>query len=53
MKTIVAWYRDETGATSVEYAVIAGIIALSLVIGLASIRDGLNEKFNNVQTKLK
>jgi pilus assembly protein Flp/PilA len=48
MKSIVAFFADDSGATAIEYALIAAVIGLGLVVGLGSIRDGLNDHFNNV-----
>jgi pilus assembly protein Flp/PilA len=45
--------EDESGATAVEYAVIAGIIALGLIVSLGAIRDNLNEIFNNASDGMK
>ncbi len=44
---------DESGATAVEYAMIAGIIALGIVVTLGSIRDSLNDIFTNAADGLK
>jgi len=48
MKSIVAFFADDSGATAIEYALIAGVIGLSIIVGLGTIRDGLNDHFNNV-----
>jgi pilus assembly protein Flp/PilA len=54
MKSVIARFaRDETGATSVEYAVIAGVIALGIVASVGAIRDGLNAIFENTSNGLK
>ena len=53
MRAIVARFaNDESGATSIEYALIAVIVSLGLIVGLGAIRDGLNNHFNNVSTEL-
>ena len=43
---------DESAATSIEYALIATIVSISIVVGLAAMREGLNTFFNNVSTEL-
>lgn len=48
-RMITRFAKDGTGATSIEYAVIAGIIALGIIVSVGSIRDGLNIIFNNVK----
>ena len=54
MRRVAGRFRKyEGGSTAVEYAVIAGIIGLSLVAVFGMIRDGLSDHFSNVQTELK
>jgi pilus assembly protein Flp/PilA len=53
MKTIITRFaKDETGATAIEYGLIAAIVAVGIIVGLGNLRDGLNTLFNNVKTKL-
>jgi pilus assembly protein Flp/PilA len=53
MRAIVTGFiRDETGATAIEYALIAGIVGLGIIVALSAISDGLNLQFNNVKTQL-
>lgn len=40
--------RHTSGATAVEYALIAGVIGLGIIAGLDAIRDRLNDVFDNV-----
>lgn len=54
MKSVVGRFlKDQSGATAVEYGLIIAVIGLGIVIGLGSIRDGLNDIFANVATKFK
>jgi pilus assembly protein Flp/PilA len=39
--------RDETGATAVEYALMAALIALVIVVAVGALGFNLNELFNN------
>ncbi len=53
MKSIgTRFVKDESGATAIEYALIAGIIGLGIIVSLGALRDGLNNHFNNVVTAL-
>jgi pilus assembly protein Flp/PilA len=52
MKSIVAFFADESGATAIEYALIAAVIGLGIIVGMGTIRDGLNDIFNNVSDTL-
>ena len=44
--------KDESGATSIEYALMAGIIALGIIVSVSSLTPVLNGFFNNVSTNL-
>jgi pilus assembly protein Flp/PilA len=44
--------RDESGATAIEYGLIAAIVGVGIVVGLGALKDGLNNLFNNVKTQL-
>ncbi|MCI5077795.1 MAG: Flp family type IVb pilin [Oricola sp.] len=48
----VRFLHDKTGATAVEYGVIAGIISVALVTGATAIGSTLNAKFNLVGTTI-
>jgi pilus assembly protein Flp/PilA len=53
MKTILARFaQDESGATSIEYALMAGIIALGIIASVSALPSALNSFFNNVTTNL-
>jgi pilus assembly protein Flp/PilA len=53
MRAIVTGFmRDETGATGIEYALIAGIVGLGIIVALSAISDSLNMHFNNIKTEL-
>jgi pilus assembly protein Flp/PilA len=40
--------RDESGATAIEYALIASIISIVIIGGSGSIRSALRTTFNSV-----
>ncbi len=44
--------KDESGATAVEYALIAAGIALAIVVAVALIGDNLSVLFNSIATEL-
>jgi pilus assembly protein Flp/PilA len=44
--------KEELGATAVEYALLAGIIAIGIIASVGGIRDALNDRFNNVTTEI-
>jgi pilus assembly protein Flp/PilA len=53
MKTVVTRFaKDQSGATAIEYGLIAAIVGIGIIVGLGALRDGLNTLFNNVVTNL-
>ena len=40
--------RDESGANGVEYALLAGLIAVAFIVGAALLGTNLNTFFNNL-----
>jgi pilus assembly protein Flp/PilA len=44
--------KDETGATAIEYGLIAALIALAAISALTSVGKNLSTTFNTVATKL-
>ncbi len=53
MKTIVSdFLTNESGATAIEYGLIAAIIGIGIIVGLGNVKTGLNNLFNNVNTEV-
>ena len=48
---ITRFLNDESGATAIEYGLIAAIVGIGIIVGLGALRDGLNNLFNNVKTQ--
>jgi len=48
MKTAVDFIKDRSGATAIEYGLIASLIAVSLIIGLGGFADSLLGIFNQI-----
>jgi len=44
--------NDKSGVTSIEYALIAGIIALGIIASVSALPTALNGFFGNVSTNL-
>jgi pilus assembly protein Flp/PilA len=53
MNTFLAFFSDESGATSIEYAMIASCIAVVLVAAISNLGTSVNGKFVSVQVALK
>ena len=53
MKNLVTRFvRDESGATAIEYGLIAALISVVIIAVLTTIGTNLNAKFNSVATGL-
>lgn len=48
MKRIVKFLKSENGVTSIEYALIAGLIAVVIVVAVTSIGTKLNTTYTTV-----
>ena len=45
---IVKFWRDEEGATAIEYGLIAGLIAVGLIVSLEGVRDAIANLFTRI-----
>ena len=45
--------RDESGATAIEYGLIAALIAVVIITGLTAVGTSLNTKFNSIASSLR
>lgn len=53
MKTIFArLMKDESGATAIEYGLIAALISVALIAGASSLGNSLNTTFDTLGDKL-
>ena len=54
MKNLIARFvKDESGATAIEYGLIAAGIALAIIAVVNGLGSNLNTKFTSVNTALK
>ena len=44
--------RDESGATAIEYGLIAALIAVAAIAGMTSLGTTLGGTFNNVNSRM-
>jgi pilus assembly protein Flp/PilA len=53
MKTLFSRFvKDESGATAIEYGLIAAIIGVGIITALTGVKGALNTKFGEVSTEL-
>lgn len=48
MQTIARFMKDESGATAIEYGLIAALVGVSIIVGLEALRDALNAIMNSI-----
>ncbi|HXV26017.1 MAG TPA: Flp family type IVb pilin [Alphaproteobacteria bacterium] len=44
--------KDESGATAIEYGLIAALVAVAAIVGMTALGTSLNGIFTNVSTEL-
>ena len=47
------FWRDDTGATAIEYGLIAALIAVAIIAAVTSVGTRLRTTFNTVATNLR
>ncbi|KCZ50554.1 hypothetical protein HY29_07260 [Hyphomonas beringensis] len=50
--TLRQYFRQESGATAVEYGLVIGLIALAIVGGITAIATSINGTFAEVETTM-
>lgn len=53
MNMISRFMNDESGATAIEYGLIAALIGVGIIVVLQNVRGELQNTFTKVQTELK
>jgi pilus assembly protein Flp/PilA len=53
MRLFLLFLRDESGATAIEYGLIAAGIALAIIAVVNGLGTKLNTKFTSINTSLK
>ena len=48
MKSLKAFFNDESGATMVEYALIVALIAVAVAVTLLFVNEQLNSTFTDI-----
>jgi pilus assembly protein Flp/PilA len=49
---IARFVKDESGATAIEYGLIAALIALAIITGATALGNALNAKFTSISTRV-
>ena len=54
MKNLFARFvKDQSGATAIEYGLIAALVSIAIIGGLTQLGSKLSSNFNNVSAQLK
>jgi pilus assembly protein Flp/PilA len=53
MRELISHFsKDESGATAIEYGLIAGLIAVVIITAVTTVGTNLSGKFNTIATAL-
>jgi pilus assembly protein Flp/PilA len=52
-KTMLAFLKNESGATAIEYGLIAALIAVVIITGVTAVGTKLSTTFNNLSSTLR
>jgi len=52
LNTVAKFMNDESGATAIEYGLIAALIAVGIIAAATTLGGGLSNLFNKISTKL-
>ncbi|HAT86028.1 Flp family type IVb pilin [Cohaesibacter gelatinilyticus] len=52
MKNFARFLNDESGATAIEYALLAGLIGVGIVAAAGTLEDAITALFNRIGTAL-
>ena len=53
MNTVSRFLRDNSGATAIEYGLIAAGISIAIIVAVNQLGSTLNTNFSNINTQLK
>ncbi len=48
-----SFWKNESGATAIEYGLIAALIGVVIITGVTAVGTGLSTTFTNLSTNLK
>ncbi|MBP2559623.1 pilus assembly protein Flp/PilA [Neorhizobium galegae] len=51
-KIFARFMKDESGATAIEYGLIAALISVALIAGATTLGDSLSTTFNTISDKM-
>lgn len=52
MHSVLSFLKDESGATAIEYGLIAALVSLAAIIALGTLGNELSNTFNEISGEL-
>ncbi len=52
MNKVMRFVKDESGATAIEYGLIAALIALAIVAGAGALGNSISDQFSRISGRL-
>ena len=52
MKMVSRFFKDESGATAIEYGLIAALISVGIIVAASALGTGLSNLFNGLGGRL-
>ena len=52
LRTMIAFARDESGATAIEYGLIAALVSIAAIVAMGAMGNELGDMFNTVASEL-
>ena len=52
MTTIARFAKDESGATAIEYGLIAALVSVAIIVALQTLATSLNTTFSKVSSNM-
>ena len=53
MKNVMRFAKDESGATAIEYGLIAALIAVAMIVGAGNLGNAIDDKFESVANEIE
>lgn len=53
LQKLIGFFKEEDGATAVEYALMVALIAAVIIIAVTAIGDNASDKFDEVATEIE
>lgn len=51
-KIFARFFKDESGATAIEYGLIAALISVALITGATTLGNALDDTFQSISTEM-